>query len=258
MPEGDTIHIAAARIRETLAGRAPDAIRTPHPRLRAAAWPERLAGRRVAAVDAHGKHLFIRFEGGLTIHSHLRMTGAWRIYGAGEPWRRSRGSAWLVIERAGRQAVQFGGPVLELAEDGRLRADPRIAALGPDVLAEHFDEGAFLRRLRADDPRRPFGDALLEQRTVAGIGNVWKSESCHAAGVDPCRPVAAVSDGEALAAIAFARSEMARCVREGILTRPRAVYRRTGRPCPRCGGRISAGAQWENGRVTYWCPACQR
>ncbi len=258
VPEGDTIHIAASRIGAVLAGSVPDAVHTPHPRLRGADWPGRLAGRAVETVDALGKHLFVRFAGGLTIHSHLRMTGSWRVLGPGEPWRGGRGGAWLIIERDGWRTVQFGGPVLELADDRRLRSDPRIAGLGPDVLVEPFDEDAFLRRLRTDDPRRPFGDALLEQRTVAGIGNVWKSESCHAVGVDPCRELANVSDEEALAAVSFARTEMARCVREGILARPGSVYRRTGRPCPRCGTPIRSRGQWDDNRITYWCPGCQR
>lgn len=258
VPEGDTIHIAAARIGAALAGAVPDGVQTPHPRLSGADWPSRLAGRRVESVDAVGKHLFIRFDGGLTVHSHLRMTGSWRLYRRGEPWRRSRRGAWLVVERDGWQAVQFGGPVLELADDRRLRGDPRIAGLGQDVLGEGFDEEMFLWRLRRDDPRRPVGDALLEQRTLAGIGNVWQSESCHAAGLNPCRELSTVSDAEVLAAVSFARREMARCVREGALTRPGAVYRRAGRACPRCGGRIRASGQWDDNRITYWCPRCQR
>jgi endonuclease VIII len=179
MPEGDTIHHAASRIRAVLEGQTPTAILTPHPRHSAAGWPERLAGRRVGAVDAYGKHLFVRFDGGLTLHSHLRMTGAWDVHREGARWRRASRRAWLVIRvtRVTRDArarvntrmntgridaqglvredarprmrgdargqdqgqedweiVQFDGPVLELVSDRRLRADPRIAALGPDIL----------------------------------------------------------------------------------------------------------------------------
>src|ERR671938_735051 len=110
MPEGDTIHHAANRMRPILAGAVPE-IRTPHPRLRADRWPERLEGRAVRSVDAHGKHLFLRFEGDLVVHSHLRMTGAWRVLDSG---RRPSASAWLVLRRGERSVVQLRGPVLEL------------------------------------------------------------------------------------------------------------------------------------------------
>src|ERR1700722_8877079 len=114
MPEGDTIHHAAARIRAVLASRVPDEILTPQPRHTHERWPERLAGRAVRSVDAYGKHLFLRFEGDLTLHSHLRMTGAWSVHGDGQPWKRPPWRAWLVIGVAAAEVVQFDGPVLEL------------------------------------------------------------------------------------------------------------------------------------------------
>jgi endonuclease-8 len=258
MPEGDTIHNAAARIREVLEGRVPEEILTPQPRHRADRWPERLAGRSVRSVDAHGKHLFLRFDGNLTLHSHLRMTGAWDVHRQGERWRRPRRRAWLILRVAGVEVVEFDGPVLELMPDARTRSQPHIAGLGQDVLGESFDAGRFLRRLRADDPARPIGDALLNQRTLAGIGNLWKSEACFAAGIDPWRPVAEVSDEEALALVGFARENMPQAARDGFIARPSAVYRRAGRPCPRCGSSIRERGQWEDNRPTFWCPACQR
>lgn len=163
-----------------------------------------------------------------------------------------------MLRSGGWEAVQFDGPVLELMSDSRTRSDPRLAGLGQDVLAESFDERFFLTRLREDDPTRPIGDALLDQRTVAGIGNLWKAECCFAAGVDPWRPVARVSDEEALALVGFARSEMRLSARDGFSARPQAVYRRAGMPCPRCGTAIRQQGQWENNRLTFWCPACQR
>src|SRR4051794_34023374 len=181
MPEGDTIHHAANRIRPVLAGTVPDEIETPHPRFGRDRWPERLAGRAVEAVDAHGKNLFLRFEGGLVIHSHLRMTGWWDTYRQGQRWRRSPRRAWLVLRARGQEAVQFDGPVLELMTASRVRFDQRIAALGPDILGDDWGEGEerrFLRRLREDDPTRPIGDALLDQRIVAGLGTIWRSEAC--------------------------------------------------------------------------------
>jgi endonuclease VIII len=258
MPEGDTIHRAAERIRTALEGRVPERILTPQPRHRHDRWPEKLAGRELRRVDAHGKHLFLRFEGGLTLHSHLRMTGSWGVQREGSTWRRSLRRAWLVIAAGGWEAVEFDGPVLELMSDLRARTDPRLAGLGPDVIGARFDERLFLARLREDDPTRPIGDALLDQRTVAGIGNMWKAESFFAAGVDPWRPTAEVPDEQALAVIAFAREQMSRAVREGTAARPHAVYRQAGRPCQRCGAKIRERGQWEHNRITFWCPGCQR
>jgi endonuclease-8 len=258
MPEGDTIHHAAARIRAVLAERVPEEIRTPHPRHAAERWPQRLEGRRVRAVDAHGKHLFVRFEGELTLHSHLRMTGAWDVHRAGQRWRRGAHRAWLVLRCEGWEVVEFDGPVLELMRDSRTRTDPRLTTLGQDVIGERFDAERFLARLRRDDPRRPIGDALLDQRILAGIGNVWKSETCFAVAVDPWRPVAAVRDEEALALARFARENMLVSAREGFAARPRAVYKRAGLPCERCGTPIRGRGQGEDNRLTYWCPGCQR
>lgn len=212
----------------------------------------------MSAVDAHGKHLFLRFDGGLTVHSHLRMTGAWGVYRQGAHWRRARRRAWLVLRCGGWEVVEFDGPVLELMSDARTRLDPRLAALGQDVLGDSFDMGSFLARLREDDSHRPIGDALLNQRTVAGIGNVWKSECCFAAGVDPSRALAEVRDDEALALVGFARERMPISAREGSGARPRSVYKRAGQPCVRCGSTIRRREQGENNRVTYWCPGCQR
>jgi endonuclease VIII len=257
MPEGDTIHYAANRIRPVLAGHVPDELATPHRRFARARWPERLGGRAVTAVDAIGKHLLLRFEGGLTIHSHLRMTGAWRVLDAdARPSRR----AWLVIRRGEQQVLQIDGPVLELMTDSRTRSDQRIAGLGPDVLAPELDEARFLRRLREDDPTRPLGDALIDQRTIAGIGNLWKVEGCFAAGVDPWRPTGRVSDEEALAVVAACRTRMQRSARDGHQRRFERVYGRAGRPCPRCGpgSTILLRGQWDDNRPTFWCPRCQR
>ena len=135
VPEGDTIHYAARRIRAALVGSAIEEIETPQPRHALDRWPERLGGRGVRAVDAHGKHLFIRFEGDLTLHSHLRMTGKWGVYRRGERWRRSPRRAWLVMRTREHEVVQFDGPVLELMTDSRTRFDQRLAGLGPDILA---------------------------------------------------------------------------------------------------------------------------
>src|SRR3954467_331697 len=208
MPEGDSIHRAARRVGAALVGSEIRSIEMPQPRHARDRWAERLTGRDVKAVDAHGKHLFLRFDGDLTLHSHLRMGGAWGVYPRGGKWHRGAHRAWLVIKTDDHDVVQFDGPVLELMTDGRSRFDQRLAALGPDVLAEDFDVDLFLRRLREDDQTRAFGDALLDQRNVAGIGNIWKAEGCFAAIVDPWRKLRDVSDDEALSVIRAVRPLM--------------------------------------------------
>jgi endonuclease-8 len=258
VPEGDTIAYAAKRMRPVLEGHVPDAIVTPHPRHAFDRWPERLSGRPVIEIRTHGKHLFLRFDGDMTIHSHLRMTGTWGVYAPGRRWGRSPRLAWLVLERGGHQVVQFNGPVLELLTESRTRFDQRLAALGPDILAPEFDVGRFLARLRADDYTRGIGDALLDQRNVAGIGNLWKSEGCWDAAVDPWRPVAEVSDAEALAIIESARSRMLESAATGEQNADLRVFRRHGRPCRRCGTKILARGQGDDNRTTFWCPGCQR
>ena len=260
MPEGDTIHYAANRIRPILEGHVPDELRTLHPRFRADRWPEKLSGRTVTGVDAHGKHLFLRFEGDLVIHSHLRMTGSWGTYLVGERWRRSPRRAWLRIAQGNGEVVQFDGPVLELMTSGRTRFDQRIAGLGPDIIAASWDEDRFLRRLRDDDPTRPIGDALLDQRTVAGIGNLWKVEGCFDAEIDPWRRTGDVSDEEVLRILRRTRPRMQQSARDGMQERFKVVYGTVGQDCPRCGklSKIRSRGQGDDNRVTYWCPRCQR
>ncbi len=244
---------AANRIRPALCGRAPDEIRT-HARFSLDRWPERLAGRTITSVDTHGKHLFIHFEGELALHSHLGMVGSWNVLGHDRIGRR----AWLIVRAGDRWVVEFDGPLLELLTEGRTRFDQRLAALGPDVLATEFDAERFLRRLRGDDPTRGIGDALLDQRTVAGLGNIWKAEGCWEAAIDPWRPVSQVSDAEALAIIEAVRPRMLRSGVEGPRRIEPRVYKLHGRPCPRCGGAVHARGQGDANRTTYWCPGCQR
>jgi endonuclease-8 len=261
VPEGDTIHHAAKRIRGALVGKEIQAIETPQRRHAKDRWPERLAGRAVRAVDAHGKHLFVRFDGDLALHSHLRMTGWWGVYEQGRRWGRSPRRAWLVIRTPEHEVVQFDGPVLELMTEGRTRFDQQLAGLGPDVLAEPFDERRFLRRLREDDQTRPIGDTLLEQRNVAGLGTIWRSEGCFLAGIDPWRRTGDVSDEEALAIVHAVRPLMRSSAEGngGVGGAGKSIYNRAGLPCPRCdnGSLIQFRGQGENNRRTYWCPECQ-
>lgn len=256
MPEGDTIAHAANRMRPVLAGRVPDQIETPQRRHALDRWPARLAGRAISSVDTYGKHLFLRFDGDLAIHSHLGMSGMWGVYGE-RRWSRSSGRAWIVFRCADVEVVEFDGPLLELITSARMSLDQRLSGLGPDVLAPEFDGQKFLSRLRSDERTRTIGDALLDQRNVAGIGNIWKAEGCWEVGVDPWRKLEGISNDQALAIIGALRPRMLRSAEQGPRAIQARVYGRAGRPCPRCGARLSARGQGDANRTTYWCPGCQ-
>jgi endonuclease VIII len=250
MAEGDTILRAARRLDAALTGETVRAA-APNPRGRAAAV-ERLDGRRLEGVEARGKNLLLRF-GDLVLHSHLGMNGSWHVYPRGGPWRKPRSSAWAVLAGESQEAVQFGGPTLRLIPASRLARDPQLARLGPDILAPELDLDAILRGFRAG-PERSLGDALLDQALVAGIGNIFKSEACFAARVDPWRPLAELEDDELRTVLEAARSQMLQAVASGRYTY--SVYRGR-RPCPACGGRIASRGQGDANRTTYWCPSCQ-
>ena len=259
MPEGDTIHYAARRVRAALVGQRDHVDRDPHPRHRGDRWPERLAGRGVRSVDAHGKHLFIRFEGDLTLHSHLRMTGKWGVYRRGERWRRSPRRAWLVIRTAEHEVVQFDGPVLELMTESRTRFDPHLAALGPDVLAPGVRRARLPAPAARGRPTRGIGDALLDQRNLAGIGNIWKAEACFAARLDPWRPLARRERRGGAGVSRERPAEAMRPVRACTATR---VKRRVstsapGCPCPRCGTPHAGPRPGRRQPHHLWCPGCQ-
>jgi endonuclease-8 len=256
MPEGDSIHRAARLVGGALVGSEIRSIEMPQPRHSKDRWDERLKGRDVKAVDADGKHLFLRFDGDLTLHSHLRMGGSWGVYPRGGKWHRGAHRAWLVIKTDAHDVVQFDGPVLELLTEGRTRFDRQLAALGPDVLAPEFDERAFLGRLRADTARQ-VGDALLDQRIVSGIGTVWKSEGCFLAGLSPWRPIGTVSDEGVMRVIREIRPLMAQSV-GGEFRQRRWVFERSGLPCRRCNTEVRFRGQGDDNRNTYWCPECQR
>jgi endonuclease-8 len=159
------------------------------------------------------------------------------------------------MRRDDREVVQFDGPVLELMTDSRSRLDRRFASLGPDILAPELDEEGILRRLRADDPTRPVGDALLQQTVVAGIGNLWKCEGCLLARVDPWRRTGDVSDEEFVAILRAIRPRMQESARTGRQSAFKSIY---GKPrCPACQGPVSRRGQWDDNRETHWCPSCQ-
>jgi endonuclease-8 len=264
LPEGDTILWAATQMRPVLEGHVPDQIRMPKGPAGAlrgspgrARWPARLAGRNVTRVSTHGKNLLIHFDGGLVLRSHLRMTGAWGVFAAGEGWHRPPARAWIVLSSAGYDVVEFDGPVLELMTEGRVRFDQHLAALGPDVLADELDTERFISRLRGDDQTRPIGDALIDQRNLAGIGNIWKSEGCWEARIDPSRVLSRISNDEAIAIVTAVRPRMLRSGLRGPRHMQLRIYNRAGRPCPRCGAKIISWPQGEGARMTYACPGCQ-
>jgi endonuclease-8 len=258
MPEGDTILSIAGRLRPVLVEKPLAEIATPQRRHALDGWPQKLAGAHVRAIDTHGKHLFLRFANGLTIHSHLRMSGRWRIFDQGFDWGRRSPAAWLVLRAGEHVVVQFNGPILNLIRDSRLRYDPYLRRLGPDVLADELDWETILTRLRADDPTRPVGDALLDQRTLAGIGNLWKNESLYACRIDPWRRLSDTTDDELEEVVRCARDMMLREVRHGGRLAGGEVFEQGRKGCRRCGTRIRVRGQWDENRMTYWCPACQK
>ncbi|OEJ61214.1 DNA glycosylase [Streptomyces agglomeratus] len=261
MPEGDTVWRAAQRLHTALAGRPLVRADLRVPRFATAD----LTGRTVLDVTPRGKHLLTRLEGGLTLHSHLGMDGAWRIYAAAERWRGGPAhQIRAILGNAERTAVGYRLPLLELV---RTQDEAQtIGHLGPDLLGPDWDPDEALRRLLAA-PERPLGEALLDQRNLAGIGNVYKSELCFYARATPWLPVGELPSLERLVAAAKRLLEANRdrpsrrtTLRERAPTPLFYVYGRAGRPCLRCGATIRHADQGDSTRLrpTYWCPHCQK
>lgn len=246
MPEGDSLRRAALEL-QALVGMKVE-VETPHPRAAVKHIAERIDGLTLEEVVPNGKNLLLRFEGGLVLRSHLRMTGRWRVEPAGT---RRTGLPWLVLRAGGKEAVLWNGPVLELG-----RGNAGTSRLGPDILDDPPDIERMIERLRSVLPTRDLGDALLDQSLVAGIGNIWKAESLWETRLSPWSPIVEVGDEDLAATLAAAHRLMAGSV-EGV--RPlRRVYRRAGRPCSRCGAAIRSQPQGPDARTAYWCPGCQR
>lgn len=251
MAEGDTVLRAARRIDRALGGEEIE-VSAPSPRGRMA-QVERLDGRRLEKVEARGKNLLLHF-GDLVLHSHLGMNGSWHVHQRGTAWRKPAFSAWIILRGDGAEAAQFGGPTLRVLSTAAARRDPWLVGLGPDILAPELDLHASVRSLRRD-PQRELGDALLDQRLLAGIGNIFKSEACFAARLDPWRRVEDLSDEDLERVVLAAREQMLDAVaKEG--RHAFAVYKAR-RPCPNCGGPIKSRGQGDANRTTYWCPHCQ-
>lgn len=269
MPEGQVSHRNAIRFTAALVGVPLVRVEAPGPRLAGSRIPERLAGDMVTAAEAVGKHHLLRFASGRVLHSHLQMNGVWRLAPAGRPLR--RGGLDLALHTERHVATLYRCSRVKLFEPGeRLPRD--LVGIGPDLVGEGVDPGeAAVAALSACEPGRQVGDALMDQRLVSGIGNVYKSETCFLAGIDPWRAVGSLTADEARLLGETAARLIADDVRSGgrIRTyRPAGappwsreskwVYGRLRKPCRRCGTPVRSRGQGDANRTTYWCPGCQR
>jgi endonuclease-8 len=264
MPEGDTILRTARTLARVLEGQKIEKFRSPLGNLADAALP----GRTVVRVEPRGKHLLFHLDDGRALHSHMRMTGSWHVYRPGETWWKAERLARAVLETDAFVVVCFSAPVVELLSVSQLARHASLVRLGPDILSPGFNAGEALARLRSLG-ETPIGEALLAQSAVAGIGNIYKSESLFAARVSPFLPMSRIADADVERVISTARSMMRANVEDvervarrrrssaGASGPPYRVYERSGRPCLVCGTRIRMRRQADKGRSTYWCPACQ-
>lgn len=273
MPEGDTIFRAARTLNRALAGKPIVAFESVLPALTRVDEDTPLTGRTVERVAAAGKHLLMHFSGGLILRTHMRMNGSWHIYRPGERWQRPRRDMRIVIATSDFVAVAFNVPVAELIPARDLARHAELRELGPDLLGGEFDAGEALRRLRARQGTA-IADALLNQRVLAGIGNVYKSEVLFVCRINPFALVRELSDEALGELIEAARRFLLANVAVGLApmttytgfrktTRrddPKErlwVYGRARLPCRRCGTPIAVRKQGVDARLTYWCPACQ-
>ncbi len=244
MPEGDTLHRAANAL-QPLVGQQITAISL-HPRAQATRVAETVDGHTLESVTARGKNLILRFSGGITVRSHLRMSGSWRLRPRTDT---TIGSPWLILRGDNWEGVLTGGPVLEL----HTRA---LARLGPDILATPPDIDAMLARLRGADPTRTLGETLQDQDLVAGIGNMWMAETLWHTQTSPWHRLRDIDEPTRRLILQTAADRMRAAVDSGREPRKQA-HGRAGRPCARCGTRIRSWGQGDANRIAYWCPTCQ-
>jgi endonuclease VIII len=254
VPEGDTINRVANRLRPALAGQVVERFEAPR-----AVGPRPAKGSSVTEVEAVGKHLLIRFSDGVTLHTHLRMTGTWHLYRSGQRWRLPGHLARAVVGVEGWEAVCFRAPVVKLERTPAETVDH----LGPDLCLEDPDLDEALRRLavRADSEAE-IAPLLLDQQVAAGIGNVFKSEVLWACGVSPFAKVADLDVETRRRLLSTAARQLRANVtspgeRSTLPGGGVAVYGRRGQPCRRCGTPIRRRQQGQDPRVTFWCPHCQ-
>jgi endonuclease-8 len=256
VPEGDTVYRAAKQLDRALTGHV---LTSSDFRIPSLATSD-ISGATVIGTVSRGKHLLTRFDNDLTLRTHLKMEGTWQVDRAGMRWRRPAHTARVILRTATHEAVGFQ-VILDLVPSAT--EDDLVGHLGPDLLGPDWDASLALARLLAH-PEAPIGDALLEQRNLAGVGNVYKSELCFLARVDPLTPVSAVPDLPAMVAKAKRLLEVNKDRPTRITTADTRrgyqlwVYGRRG-PCLRCGTRIAKADQGPSGqeRPTYWCPKCQ-
>jgi endonuclease-8 len=266
LPEGDTIYRAARTLHSAMAGQRVVRFETALAPLARVNDQTPIAGRNIERVVAAGKHLIFDFSGGLHLRTHMRMNGSWHIYKAGERWKRPRREMRVVIATADWQAVGFSIPVAEFLDDRTIRRQEDLRRIGPDLLADVFDAGEALRRMRAR-PAAEIADVLLNQRVVAGAGNVFKSEILFLAGINPFTAVGDLDDAAISRLLAIARKLLRYNVTHGGSDRVTTgsidrskklwVYGRGGEACRRCGTAIAYRKQGPDARGTYWCERCQ-
>jgi endonuclease-8 len=272
MPEGDTIFRTARTLARALAGNCVERFEAAFAPLSVAAENAQLVGRELLDVTAHGKHVLMQFSGELCLRTHMRMSGSWHIYRVGERWQRPRSQMRLWLQAGSFEAVAFLVHEAELI--GMRELDQVLQRLGPDVLAEGFDSVQAAERVLAG-AARPICDVLLDQRVLAGIGNVYKSELLFLARVHPLRAAGTLDSACARELTARAqkllRANVGAAHGGGIVTYTglrrttgRAspgdrlwVYDRGGQPCRECGTPITMQRMGEHARSTYFCPQCQ-
>jgi endonuclease-8 len=263
VPEGQVAHYNAAQL-SRLAGYEVRAVDSPQPRAARHDFERRLCGDRIAAARALGKHHLLEFDSGRVLHSHLRMSGRWRVLDPGR--RASRANLWLALHTDAGTAALYRCPAVRLLEPHEPLPAP-VAALGPDLLDPAIDPGsATARALSAANPSRAVGEALLDQRLVSGVGNAYKAEALFLARVSPWRPLADLTASEAEEIGRVSSELLANGVRQAGRIQPyrapsghqgKWVYRRAGRPCRDCGTPIVSRGQGDANRTAYWCPRCQ-
>jgi endonuclease-8 len=272
VPEGDTIFRAAETLQRALAGSTVTRFESAFPALNRVHDDHPITGRTIESVAARGKHLLMTFSGDLVLRTHMRMSGSWHIYRPGERWRRSSRDMRILVETPRFVAVGFNVPVAEWLTAQEMSRHAELTALGPDLLSPAFDGDEVLRRMRGHESD-VIAEALLNQRILAGIGNVFKSEVLFLAGIYPFQTVASLSDhdlrrtiGESVAQLranVIGRARTLSPVMSRRTTRsldPRAslwVYGRSGLPCRRCGTMIQSRKTGVDARLTFWCPRCQ-
>ena len=249
MPEGDTLHRIARTLQATLAGKTVTRFETALPKLARVDDQTPIRGRTVESVRAVGKHLLISFSGGLELRTHLRMNGSWHIYRTGERWQRPRIDMRIVITTEEWEAVGFNIPVAEFCN-----VDAPVP-VGPDLLGKEIDVGEAVQRLRVLSGEE-IAEALLNQRAISGIGNIWKSETLFACRVSPFKKVESLDDETLREIVTTARKLLQRSAASSSRSRF-SVYGRGGQPCRRCGTPIEMRRQGPGARVTFWCPRCQ-